>query len=132
MSWVVATVVNRGWGPKMFFESIPTCSPRFSNVFLRVLYMWAFEFVDYTTLLKFVVPVFGCHEESFYSVGPFEGYLYSLVVAYPFKIFPLVPTCMEPLWRCPCHCCFCCCFHYCCCCCCCCCWVGCPWNLVHS
>ena len=53
--------------------------PDSPNIFLRTVYVWAFKFVDYSTLLKFVVPVLGCHEECFYSVCTFEMYLYSLV-----------------------------------------------------
>ena len=55
-------VVGGGLGPKMFFEHVSTCFPRFSNIFPGTVYMWEFEFVDYPTLLKFAVPVFGCHE----------------------------------------------------------------------
>ena len=72
----------------MFLEHVPKCSPIFSNVFLRIVYEWAFKFVDYPTLLKFVVPVLGCHEECFYSVCTFQMYLFSLVVACPFKSLP--------------------------------------------
>ena len=49
-------------GPEMFFELIPKCSTRFSNVFIGAVYVWAFEFVDYPTLLKFGAPVFRCHK----------------------------------------------------------------------
>ena len=51
--------------------------------------MWALEFVDYSTLLLFVVPVLGCHKKGFSIVGPLEVYLYSLVVACPFTPLPL-------------------------------------------
>ena len=44
-------VVDGGWGPEMFFESVPKGSAGFSNVFLGAVYVWAFEFVDYPTLL---------------------------------------------------------------------------------
>ena len=54
-------LVDGGWGAKMFLEPVPKCSPRFSNIFLRTVCVWAFEFLDYPTLLKFVVPVLGCH-----------------------------------------------------------------------
>ena len=65
----------------MFLESLPKCSPRFSNIFFGTVYVWAFKFVDYPTPLKFVVPVLGCHEECFCRVCTFEMYLYSLIVA---------------------------------------------------
>ena len=42
-------VVDGGLGPEMFFESVPKGSARFSNVFLRAVYVLAFEFVDYPT-----------------------------------------------------------------------------------
>ena len=69
----------------MFFELVPKCSPRLSNVHLRTVYVWGFEFVDKPTVLKFVVPVLGCHEKCFYDVCTFEMYLYSLVVTCPFE-----------------------------------------------
>ena len=72
----------------MFLEPVPKCSPRFSNIFLRTVYVWVFKFVDYPTVLKFVVPVLGCHEECFNIVCAFDVYLYSLVVAYPFEFLP--------------------------------------------
>ena len=71
----------------MFFEPVPKGSSGFSNVFLRAVYIWLFEFVDYSFFVVFV-PFFKCHEEGFYSVGPFEVYLYYLVVAWPFKPLP--------------------------------------------
>ena len=49
----------------VFLEPVPKCSPRFSNMFFGTVYVWAFKFVDYPTLLKFVVPVIGFHEECF-------------------------------------------------------------------
>ena len=39
------------WGPEMFFGSFPKGSAGFSNVFLRAVYVGAFEFVDYPTIL---------------------------------------------------------------------------------
>ena len=85
MSCGVAIVVDGALrcSLSLFLNVLP-----FSNVFPRAVYMWAFEFVDYPTFFKFVVPVFGCHGESFYSVGPFEVYLYSLVVTCPLESFP--------------------------------------------
>ena len=88
--WVscsVAVLVDWGWGPKMFFEPVPKCSPRFSNIFLRTVYVWAFEFVDNPTLLQFVIPVL-MTEECFYSVFAFEMYLYSLVVTFRSLLLP--------------------------------------------
>ena len=84
----ISSLGDGGKSPKMFLEPVPKFSPRFSNIFLRTVYVRAFEFVDYPTLLKFVVPVLECHEECFYSVCAFEMYLYSLVVACPFKPLP--------------------------------------------
>ena len=52
--WVscgVAMVVDGGWGPKVFFEPVAKSSARFSYVFFWTVYMWAFEFVNYSTLL---------------------------------------------------------------------------------
>ena len=51
MSFGATMVVEGEWGPKVFFEPISKSSTRFSYVFLRAVYMWAFEFVDYSTLL---------------------------------------------------------------------------------
>ena len=45
----------------MFFEPVPESSARFSNVLLRAVYMWAFEFVDHPILFKFVVLVLWCN-----------------------------------------------------------------------
>ena len=36
-----------GWGPRLFFETVPKCSARFSYVFFGAFYMWAVKFVDY-------------------------------------------------------------------------------------
>ena len=84
--WVgTAVLMNGGWDPEMFFEPVPKCSSRLSNVLLQTIYVWAFEYLDYPTLLKFVVLILGCHEKCFYGVGTFEVYLYSLVAAYPFE-----------------------------------------------
>ena len=80
--------MDGGWDPAMFFEPVPKCSPRLSNVLLRTVYVWAFEFVDNPALLKFVVPILGCHEKCFYCVCTFEVYLYSLVIACPFDFSP--------------------------------------------
>ena len=55
--WVscgAAVLMDGRWGPEMFFEPVPKYSPRLSNVLLRTVYVWAFEFVDNLTLLKFV------------------------------------------------------------------------------
>ena len=89
--WVpheIAVLMDREWGPKMVFQPVPKCSQRLSNIFLGTVYVWAFEFVDNPTLLKFVVPLLRCHEESFCGVCPFEVYLYSLPVACPFEFLP--------------------------------------------
>ena len=64
--WVscgTAMLMDGGWGPEMFFQPVPKCSPRLSNVLLRTVYVWAFKFVDNPALMKFVVPVLGCHEK---------------------------------------------------------------------
>ena len=94
----------------MFFELVPECPARFSIVLLGAVYMWAFEFVEYPTLLKFVVFVFGCYKECFYSISTFEMYLYSLVVVCPFEFL----TYSLYVWN---HygifCCFCCCYFLC-------------------
>ena len=77
-----------GEGAEMFFEPVPKCSPRLSNVLLRTVCLSAFEFVDNPTLLKslkIVAPVLGCYEECFYGVCTFDMYLYSLVIACTFE-----------------------------------------------
>ena len=49
MSFSVAVLVDGGWGPEMLLYPVPQSSARFSSIFLRTIYMWAFEFVDYPT-----------------------------------------------------------------------------------
>ena len=65
LSCGTAVLMDGGWGPKIFFEPVLKYPPRPSNVLLRTVYVWAFEFVDNPALLKFVVPVLGCHERCF-------------------------------------------------------------------
>ena len=44
-------VMDGGWGPKVFFEPVPKSSARLSYGILRAVYIWAFEFLDYFTLV---------------------------------------------------------------------------------
>ena len=37
-------LMDRGWGPEMFFEPIPKCSASLSNVLLRAVDMWVLIF----------------------------------------------------------------------------------------
>ena len=72
MSHGIAVLMDGAWGPKMFFEPVPICSPRLSNIFLGTVYVWAFEFVDNPTLFKFVVPVLRCNKECFIVFVPLK------------------------------------------------------------
>ena len=50
----VAVLVDRGRGLEMFFEPVPKCPTRFSNLFFGAVCMWAFEFVDNPTISSLV------------------------------------------------------------------------------
>ena len=73
----------------MFFDPIPKCPARFFNIFLRTVYVWAFELVDNSTFLHLAVFIFGCHEECFYGVCALEKHLYSFVITCPFELLPI-------------------------------------------
>ena len=79
-------LMHGGWSPKVFFDPVPKCSTRFSNIFFRADYVWAFEFVDNPTFLQIIVFIFACNKEGFYSVCAFEMHLYSFVSTCPFEL----------------------------------------------
>ena len=68
----VAMLMDGGWSLKVFFDPVPKYPARFANIFLRAVYVWAFELVDKLTLLQFAVFIFGCHKECFYVFVPLK------------------------------------------------------------
>ena len=85
--------------------------------------MWAFEFVDHPIFWSLLSLSLGAMSRVFMVLVPLVCTCIPLLLHVLLNL-PLVPVCMELLWRCP----------WCCCCwihCCCCYWVCCPWNLVH-
>ena len=44
-------LMDRGWSFKVFLDPVPKCPARFSNIFLRAVYIWEFELVDNATFL---------------------------------------------------------------------------------
>ena len=81
MSSGMAMVVYRGWDPEVFLEPVPESSARFHYVFLWTVYIWNFESIYDSILLKFAIPVLGVHEKSSYGVGPFKMNLDTQAVA---------------------------------------------------
>ena len=65
-------VVDRGWDPRMFLEPVPKGSARFSYIFFRTIYVWAFKSIYYSTLLKFGVPALGAMRRVFMVLIPFK------------------------------------------------------------
>ena len=77
-----------GWGPEMFFESLPKCSAQFS-LYSSGQLMCGLLYVCMTPLFfKFIVPVLRSNEEGFNDGTFSQVHLESQVVASPFEPFP--------------------------------------------
>ena len=86
-------LVDGRWGPKMLFEPIAKCSPRFSNIFFRAVYVLPFKSVDYPTLGSLLSLSLGGIRSVFIVVVPLKCTCIPILLHVPLNL-PPVPVCM--------------------------------------
>ena len=77
------------WSFKVFFDPISKSPARFSDIFLRAVYVWAFKLVDNLTFLHFAVFICGCHEECFMVFVPLKCTCIPLLLHVILNFFPI-------------------------------------------